>query len=116
MQRKTTWFRILRLMLYLLLFLFFALLPYSAAENGIFLCPSAAMGFSCPGCGVTRAMTLLMKGRFAEAWGMNPVFCGILFPGALLTALQDIYVTVSGKKLSFLEYIAGWNGGTLGGA
>lgn len=115
MQRKTTWFRIGRMVFYVLLIVFFVLLPYSAAADGLFICPSAAMGFQCPGCGVTRAMTLLMKGRPAEAWAMNSVFCSVLFPGFALVALQDIFVTVTGRKLSFLEYMAGWNGGTLGG-
>lgn len=116
MQKRTLSFRILRIVFYLALLLFFALLPYEAAAEGIFRCPSTLAGFQCPGCGVTRAMTLLMHGRFGEAWEMNQVFCAVLFPGFLLTAVQDTYITVTGKKQSFLEYVLGLNGGTLGGA
>lgn len=115
MQRKTTWFRIARLVFYLAAVLFFALLPYAAVEGGWMVCPSAAMGFPCPGCGATRALSLLMKGRWIEAWDLNRVFCGILFPAGALTMLQDVFVTVTRKRLSFLEYLMGWNGGTLGG-
>lgn len=105
MQRKILAFRIFRIVFYFALLLFFALLPYEAAADGIFRCPSAVIGFQCPGCGVTRAMTLLMHGRFAEAWDMNAVFCAVLFPGFLLTAGQDVFITLTGKKQSFLEYL-----------
>lgn len=90
---------------YLSVLLFFALIPYEAVEQGWFHCPSTWVGLQCPGCGVTRAMTLLMHGHFAEAWTMNPVFCSVLFPGFLLTAGQDVFVTLTKKKTSFLEYI-----------
>ena len=105
MQRKIPWGRILRILFYLLLFLGFALLPYQAAADGIFRCPSTFLGLQCPGCGVTRAMTLLMKGRIPEAWQLNPIFTGFLFPAFTLTALQDLFVTLTGGKRSFAEYL-----------
>ncbi len=109
MQKKTITFRIFRILCYLALFLFFALLPYEAATGGILRCPSTLIGFQCPGCGVTRAMTLLMHGRLSEAWEMNQVFCAVLFPGFLAVAAQDVFITVTGKKRSFLEYVLDLN-------
>lgn len=47
------------------------------------LCPSAALGVACPGCGSTRAAVHLMHGRMAEAWRMQP---GV-FPLAALLGL-----------------------------
>ena len=115
MQKNTQRNRWLRLIFYFLILLFFALLPYEAAADGIFLCPSAALGFQCPGCGVTRAVTLLMKGRFAEAFELNAVFCTVLFPAALGIMGQDVFITLTKRPLSLLEYALGWNGSTPGG-
>ncbi len=114
MQRKTR-FRILRIALVLLIFLAFALWPFEWVEGGIFRCPSTLVGLQCPGCGVTRAFSLVMHGRFAEAFGMNQIFTLILFPAFVLTAVQDIVVTVTKKECSFLEYLLGMNGSEIGG-
>ena len=36
-------------------------------------CPSVVLtGFPCPGCGMTRAVELILKGRFARAWRLHP--------------------------------------------
>ena len=115
MQRKQVFFRILRAVFYGALLLFFALMPYDGVANGLFRCPSAMVGLQCPGCGATRAFSLLMHGQFFQAWEMNAVFCGIIFPAFLLVAVQDLYVTVTGKKESFLEYAAGIFSGHVGG-
>ncbi len=114
MQRKTR-FRLLRIALYLVLFLAFALWPYEGVAGGFFRCPSTLVGLQCPGCGVTRAMSLVMHGRISEAFGMNQIFTLILFPAFVLTAAQDVFITVTGKKCSFLEYLLGLNGSEIGG-
>ncbi len=116
MQKKVLCFRILRIVFYGALLLLFALLPYEAVTAGPFRCPSALIGLHCPGCGATRALTLLMHGRFAEAWEMNQVFCALLFPGFLAVALQDVYVTLTGKRQSLLEYALALIGIPLGDA
>lgn len=37
------------------------------------LCPMVLLtGYPCPSCGMTRAGGLLLKGRFAEAWNLQP--------------------------------------------
>ena len=37
------------------------------------LCPMVIMtGFPCPGCGLTRAMFMVLRGDFAGAWKMHP--------------------------------------------
>ncbi len=115
MQKRRTLFRWGRLLFYAVLLLFFALLPYEAAEGGMLFCPSAALGFQCPGCGVTRAMTLLMKFRFAEAFWKNSVFTSVIFPLFLAGMIQDIFVVVTRRKLSLFEYILGLENGSLGG-
>ncbi len=105
MQRKRLGFRIFRILFYLGVLLFFALLPYEVAQEGFFVCPSTLVGWQCPGCGVTRGMTLIMHGQLSAAWQLNPVFCGGLFPGFLLTAMQDTAVILQRKDRSFLEYV-----------
>ncbi len=39
------------------------------------LCPIKVLtGFSCPGCGSTRALHALLHLRFSEAFALNPLF------------------------------------------
>lgn len=52
---------------------------------GVIGCPfRGATGLPCPGCGITRSMTLATHGRFAESWRMHP-FGGVIL--LLLVAL-----------------------------
>lgn len=104
MQGKQARFRVARMVFYLLLLLFFALLPYEAVAEGFFRCPSTLVGLQCPGCGVTRAMTLLMKGRLAEAFELNSVFSALLFPLFLVGMGQDVFVILTKRPLSVFEY------------
>ncbi len=106
MQRKTQ-FRILRTVFYITIFLAFVLVPYGSVAEGIFRCPSTWFGLQCPGCGVTRALSLLCHGRFGEAWQMNSVFCGVILPLLGGVAVQDTVVTVLGGRCSFLEFLLG---------
>lgn len=105
MQKKMLRGRRWRPVIYAVILLFFALYPYDAAENGLFRCPSAMMGFQCPGCGVTRALTLLMKGRFAAAFALNEAFTAVIFPALLLLMGQDAFVVLTNRPLSVLEYL-----------
>lgn len=69
---------------------------------------SIITGFPCPGCGMSRALMLLLKGDFSGAWNMNP---GIF--GFAIIALYIIYALVRGipghnnKILDCLIYITG---------
>ena len=45
-------------------------------------------GLHCPGCGATRAFFAMLKGDFATAWRMNPLFLTALAVGTLLGALE----------------------------
>jgi hypothetical protein len=43
-------------------------------EDGPILCPVQLLtGFSCPGCGGTRAMGAISTGQFEQAWSLNPI-------------------------------------------
>jgi len=35
-------------------------------------------GFSCPGCGMTRAFAALARGAWREAWGLHPLSFAVL--------------------------------------
>ena len=50
---------------------------------------SIVTGLPCPGCGMSRALTLLLKGDFAGAWNMNP---GIY--GFIILSLYIIYALI----------------------
>ena len=56
-------------------------------------CPFWALGFPCPGCGLTRALLMAAHGRFADAWAMNPLWplwfflAACIFAGFVLFAL-----------------------------
>ena len=46
---------------------------YTHYKVNIILCPTKwALGIPCPGCGMTRAMSLLLKGNIVAAVAMNP--------------------------------------------
>lgn len=37
------------------------------------MCPSRELlGLPCPGCGLTRSILLMLRGRFAESWQLQP--------------------------------------------
>ncbi|GMA31128.1 DUF2752 domain-containing protein [Litorihabitans aurantiacus] len=45
--------------------------PHVAGSYGV--CPSAVLGFACPGCGGLRATHDLVHGDLAGAWAHNPL-------------------------------------------
>ncbi len=54
-------------------------------------CPFRRLtGLPCPGCGLSRALTLLVRGHWSEAWNLHPfagyviLWCGMLAGAALL--------------------------------
>lgn len=56
-----------------------AILVYGLVTHLIFdrFCPMLILtGFPCPGCGMTRALILVLTGRFAAAWQFQPPVYG----------------------------------------
>lgn|GEM_PF-421410 len=59
------------------------------------ICPMQLLfGLPCPGCGLTRAAMLLLKGQVKEAYGMHP----FLFVGILLLLYWGFFRYILGKK------------------
>ena len=56
-----------------------------AAGVSIWTCPIAAVGGSCPGCGLTRATGLLARGEVAAAVRMHPFVLVVPIALAFLT-------------------------------
>lgn len=57
----------------------FLLVSTVARYAGIGLCGFHALtGFSCPGCGATRALGQLFQGHWAEAFRLNPILISLL--------------------------------------
>lgn len=52
------------------------LFVFEPGKNGFFpLCPFRALtGFTCPGCGSTRALHQLLHGHLSAAFTLNPLF------------------------------------------
>jgi hypothetical protein len=46
------------------------------------------LGILCPGCGATRALAALLRGRFVEALRLNPLFV-LLLPALLALAIES---------------------------
>lgn len=63
-----------------------AILAYGVVTHLLFdrFCPMLILtGFPCPGCGMTRALFLVLTGRFAAAWRFqSPVYGWILLAAA----------------------------------
>ena len=75
-----------------------------------YACPSAVLtGFPCPGCGLTRAALLMLKGDFTESLRMNPML--LFIPAYIILAVckkkraADIYL-ICIIILSFIVF--GW--------
>lgn len=48
-------------------------------------CPVRTVtGVACPGCGMTRSCNAVARGRFAEAWKLNPLSFALLSLAALV--------------------------------
>jgi hypothetical protein len=56
----------------------------------------------CPGCGLTRAVRLLVAGRFDASWKMHPLALPVLVAGALLVA-STVWATFSGGSPAHLH-------------
>lgn len=69
-------------------------------------CPSGyILGLPCPGCGITRAGIMVLTGRLAEAWDMNPLIYGVILlavMGAWLRYWKGTDVIVLKKYLYLL--------------
>ncbi len=62
------------------------------------LCPSRELlGLPCPGCGLTRSVLLIFRGRFGESWRLQPFGYAWLALGVVFVV--DRYVFHTGQKL-----------------
>ena len=62
------------------------------------LCPSRELlGLPCPGCGLTRSILLIFRGRFAESWLLQPF--GYAWLALAVVFVLDRYVLESRQKL-----------------
>jgi uncharacterized protein DUF2752 len=76
----------------------FSLLVPQGWLNGLPLCYfKYVTGLDCPGCGLTRAFSLLFKGHLRAAIGMNAL-APVLALWLALYALRDIYMLRNGQR------------------
>lgn len=62
------------------------------------LCPSRELlGLPCPGCGLTRSILLIFRGRFEESWRLQPF--GSAWLALAVVFVLDRYVFCFGQKL-----------------
>ncbi len=60
-----------------------AVLYVSVGAFGVPVCPMVLMtGLPCPGCGMTRAAVLFLKGQWLDAWRMHPFIYALLILAA----------------------------------
>jgi hypothetical protein len=77
--------------------LLYPLLPMESTT----LCPFRwATGFSCPGCGMTRACVHLMHGHFGASFASHP-FGWLFVLGFALVAVDRLMQLVAGRRLSY---------------
>jgi hypothetical protein len=68
--------------------------PYSGDHMS--LCPLDQLGFDwCPGCGLGRSMSLLLKGDFQESWSMHPLamFAYLVIFSRIWTLINNLKTT-----------------------
>jgi hypothetical protein len=79
MTRKTVWVAA-KLAIGLAAPVFFLAVPPRVVESGPTLCLwKLLLGWECPGCGMTRALSHLAHGSFALAWRHNKLVV-VVFP------------------------------------
>ena len=62
------------------------------------LCPSRELlGLPCPGCGLTRSILLILRGRFAESWRLQPF--GYAWLALAVVFILDRYVFETHQRL-----------------
>ncbi len=79
-----------------------AIFVYGIVTHLIFgrFCPMLILtDFPCPGCGMTRALALVLTGRLSMAWELQPLIYGWI----LLAAAFGIRRYLIGKKMSSKE-------------
>lgn len=74
------------------------LFVFEPGRTGFFpLCPFRALtGFTCPGCGSTRALHLLLHGQLTSAFELNPLFL-ISLPFLLFVLIRHTSFIMRGK-------------------
>lgn len=98
----------IRLALYAALLIYVFFLPGIHGAGGCVI--RRLFGFLCPTCGATRACIAFLHFDFVSALKYHPVFTLSLYPVAVITALQDIYVIIKrelfgGGGTSLLEAV-----------
>lgn len=70
--------------------LFLALTPLASLEQGRSLCLIKNIsGHNCPGCGITRAIAAILKGKFTVAFSYNPLII-VVFPLLAWVILREL--------------------------
>lgn len=73
----------------------------SSPLDGVVLCPFRLLtGYSCPGCGMTRASILIFQGRLADSLAFHPfawAFIGIFSIAAISRLLENL----SGRRIRY---------------
>lgn len=108
------WFKILRIVrvvLYIILFTTFIVIDTSYFIEHKSICPIAnKFNLLCPSCGVTRAFSSIMHFKFKNAYLFNPVFTVAVAPICIFLFLDDSIRTIvqlftKKYQYSILEYL-----------
>jgi len=93
MYRRSTVVAIWSLLIAGAAYLFF----FEPGKSGFFpACPFRLLtGFTCPGCGVTRALHQILHGHFYTAFTLNPLFL-LAIPFILLAFLRYSVIVMRG--------------------
>ena len=83
----------------------FVSILWAATVFEFVLCPFRLMfGFSCPGCGLTRASLAMFQGDWSRMWSLHPL-APVLFP-LLGIVLGNLFLQALGiTKTDLLNYI-----------
>lgn len=61
------------------------------------------LGLPCPGCGLTRSLTLLLQGDFSGSFTMNPMLVPLI--AGVLLFFYERYFAANGIKYYFKAYM-----------
>jgi len=83
----------------------FVFILWAASVFEFVICPFRHIfGFSCPGCGLTRASTAMLHGDWARMWALHPL-APLLFP-LMALVLGNLFLQALGiTKIDITNYI-----------
>lgn len=109
-KKSHPWWELTRIVLYLLLYGAFVLIPLEVVLQGSLCYTYTHYQIVCPACGITRAFSCLMHGQWGLAYQYHPLFTLCIAPICTFLFAEDTCTILTRKEknsttTSILEFL-----------